>query len=231
MKPNMPITLWLRWVGANALGEMVGLGLTFLAAAIGFAKLESLGGLAGVLLAFAFAVASGIFEATLVGWAQWWAMRPWFPAIQRWAWWRATVIGALLAYLLGYLPSTLMSLQAATTQSAPAAEPSQGIVILLAAGMGLVGGAVLSFAQWLVLRKQVPSAGLWLPANMLAWMIGMPMIFWAIDQAQKLNSINQVVSFMAVTLLIVGAIVGAVHGLALVRLAGKNQAKTMDFSR
>ncbi|MBA4400021.1 MAG: hypothetical protein C0396_09180, partial [Anaerolinea sp.] len=79
MKPNMPITLWLRWVGANALGEMVGLGLTFLAAAIGFAKLESLGGLAGVLLAFAFAVASGIFEATLVGWAQWWAMRPWFP--------------------------------------------------------------------------------------------------------------------------------------------------------
>ena len=225
MKPNMPITLWLRWVWANALGEMVGLGLTFLVAAFGFTKLESLGGLAGILLAFAFAVASGIFEATLVGWAQWWAMRPWFPAIHRRAWWNATVIGALLAYVLGYLPSTLMSLRAETTQSAAAAEPSQGIVLLLAAGMGLVGGALLSFAQWLVLRKQVRGAGLWLPANMLAWMIGMPVIFWAIDQAQKPNSNSQVVPFMAVTLLVVGAVVGAVHGLALVRLAVKNQAK------
>ena len=230
MKSNMLFTLWLRWVGANALGEMFGLGLTFLAAAIGFTKLESLGGLAGILLAFVFAVASGIFEATLVGWAQWWAMRPWFPGIQRWAWWRATVIGALIAYVLGYLPSTLMNLQAETTQSAVAAEPAQGIVLLLAAGMGLVGGAVLSFAQWLVLRKHIRGAGLWVPANMLAWMIGMPAIFWAIDQAQKLNSNYQIAPFMAVTLLVVGAVVGAVHGLALVRLAGKNQAKVMDFS-
>ena len=227
MKPNMPITLWLSWVWANALGEMVGLGLTFLVAAIGFTKLESLGGLAGILLAFAFAVASGIFEATLVGWAQWWAMHPWFPGIQRRAWWNATVIGALLAYILGYLPSTLMNLQAETTQST-VTEPSQGIVLLLAAGMGLVGGAVLSFAQWLVLRKHARGAGLWLPANMLAWMLGMPMIFWAIDQAQKLNSINQVVPFMAVTLLFVGAVVGAVHGLALVWLAVKIQGKGME---
>ncbi|MHB8113714.1 MAG: hypothetical protein ACYDHA_09700 [Bellilinea sp.] len=227
MKPNMPITLWQRWVWANALGEMIGLGFTFLVAAIGFAKLESLAGLAGILLAFAFAVASGIFEATLVSWAQWWAMRPWFPGIHQRAWWRATVIGALLAYILGYLPSTIMSLQAETTQST-VTEPSQGIVLLLAAGMGLVGGAVLSFAQWLVLRKHARGAGLWLPANMLAWMLGMPMIFWAIDQAQKLNSINQVVPFMAVTLLVVGAVVGAVHGLALVRLALKNQAKGME---
>lgn len=93
MKSDMPIMLWLRWVGANALGEMVGLGLTFLAAAIEFAKSESLGGLVGILLGFAIAVASGIFEATLVGWAQWWAMQPWFPGIQRRAWRRATVIG------------------------------------------------------------------------------------------------------------------------------------------
>lgn len=229
MKSDMPIMLWLRWVGANALGEMVGLGLTFLAAAIEFAKSESLGGLVGILLGFAIAVASGIFEATLVGWAQWWAMQPWFPGIQRRAWRRATVIGAVLAYILGYLPSTIMSLQAEVTQSAAATEPSQGMMSLLAAGMGLVGGALLSFAQWLVLRKHVRGAGIWLPANMVAWLLGMPVIFWAIDQAQKLNSSYQAVAFTAVALLVVGAVVGAVHGLALVRLAVKNQAKAMEI--
>jgi len=210
---------------ANALAEMVGLGLTFLAAVIGFAKLESLGGLAGILLGFAFAVATGIFEATLVGWAQWWAMQPWFPGVRKRDWWRATAIGALLAYILGYLPSTMMSLQTETTQTAATVEPAQSMLLLLAAGMGLVGGAVLSFAQWLVLRKHVHGAGIWLLANMLAWMLGMPMIFWAIDQAQILGSNGQAVLLMAGALLAVGALVGAVHGLALVRLANKNILK------
>lgn len=122
-----------------------------------------------------------------------------------------------------------MSLQVEVTQSAAATEPSQGMMLLLAAGMGLVGGALLSFAQWLVLRKHVRGAGIWLPANMVAWLLGMPVIFWAIDQAQKLNSSYQAVAFTAVALLVVGAVVGAVHGLALVRLAVKNQAKAMEI--
>jgi hypothetical protein len=44
---------------------------------------------------------------------------------------------------------------------------------------------VLSFAQWRVLRKAAGRAGGWIPANMLAWMAGMPLIFWGIDAAQK----------------------------------------------
>ena len=94
----------------------------------------------------------------------------------------------MAAYVLGYLPSTLMSLGEQSTQT-PMAEPPQWIVLLLAAGLGLVGGAVLSFAQWRVLRKAVARAGCWIPANMLAWMVGMPLIFWGIDAAQQADSL------------------------------------------
>jgi len=216
MKKNQ---LWPRWTLANALSEMIGLGLTFLITGLVFSKLDGLGTMTSILLSFSFAVASGAVEATFVGLAQWWAMHPWFPSIGRFAWWRGTMIGALIAYVLGYLPSTIMSMGEATASSAPVAEPPQWIVLLLAAGMGAIGGVVLSFAQWLVMRGKVDRAGLWIPANMLAWAFGMPIIFWGIDMAFKMSAIWQSVLLMAVTLFIAGAVVGGIHGLFLVRLA------------
>ena len=214
--------LWLRWVAANALAEMLGLGGTFAVIVFFFTSLGERPGVGVVLLSFLVAVASGAIEATLVGLGQWWAMHPWFPSITRRAWWLATLAGALVAYVLGYLPSTLMSLGEQSTQAA-ALEPPQWVVLLLAAGLGLVGGAVLSFAQWLVLRKQVPGAGWWLPANMLAWLIGMPLIFWGIDAGQKGLPPGQALLLLVGVLLLTGAVVGAVHGAFLVRLAGEKR--------
>jgi hypothetical protein len=216
------IQLWSRWTLANALSEMVGLGLTFLITGLAFSKLDSQGTMTSILLSFVFAVASGAIEATLVGLAQWWAMRPWFPMIERFAWWRGTLIGALIAYVLGYLPSTVMNLGEASASSAPMVEPPQWIILLLAAGMGAVGGGVLSFAQWLVMRGKVAGAGSWIPANMLAWTFGMPIIFWGIDLAFELSALWQSMLLMAGALFIAGAIVGGIHGLFLVRLAKSN---------
>lgn len=224
----MKHNLWLRWVAVNALGEMVGLGLTFAVGALFFTRYGSAAGIGMVLLSFAVAVGSGAIEACIVGLAQWWALHPWFPQVRRRDWFLATLVGALLAYVLGYLPSTIMSLgeqaPAAAGQIAPMQEPAQWIVLLLAAGLGLVGGAVLSFAQWLVLRKSVPGAGVWIPANMLAWMLGMPIIFWGIDVAQKGQPVWQAILIMAAVLFAAGAVVGAVHGAFLARLAKRQGA-------
>jgi hypothetical protein len=213
-------TLWFRWILANAFGEMLGLGLTFAAIGLMMSRLESQPGIRGIVLSFVVAVASGALEATVVGLAQWWAMHPWFPAVTRLQWWWATLIGALVAYLLGYLPSTLMSLGAQTT-AAPAAEPPQAVVLVLAAGLGAVAGAVLSLAQWLALRRSVAGAGIWIPANMLAWAAGMPIIFWAMDAVFQAPSLVRGMPLLAGALLVTGAAVGAIHGACLVSLAVK----------
>ena len=216
--------LWLRWVAANALGEMVGLGATSAVIALAFSGLDEQAGVGSVLLLFLLAVASGAIEATVVGLAQWWAMHPWFPAITRRAWWLATLVGALVAYVLGYLPSTLMSLGSDASQS-QVTEPPQWMVLLLAAGMGAVAGAVLSFAQWRALRNRVLHAGWWVPANMLAWLAGMPIIFWGIDAAQKGQPLPQMILLMGGCLLLSGAVVGGIHGAVLVRLTGPTDSE------
>lgn len=207
--------LWLRWVGANALGELVGLGGTL---TLGGYLITNFG--MNPLMAFGVAVLSGTIEATVVGFLQWRVLRSLLPQVSLRAWWLGTLAGALAAYVLGYLPSTLMDLAARGPEGPVAtAEPPQWIVLLLAAGLGLVGGAVLSFAQWLILRKAARGAGIWLPANMAAWALGMPVIFWGIDAAQKGQPLAVSFGIMALALLAAGALVGAVHGLALVRLA------------
>jgi hypothetical protein len=218
MTPMTNKQLWTRWTLANASSEMLGLGLTFAITGLYFSRAGEGTTALSILISFVVAVASGAVEATFVGLAQWWAMRPRFPSIGRFEWWRGTFIGALIAYVLGYLPSTILNMGEASGASGPATEPAQWVVLLLAAGMGAVGGAVLSFAQWLVLRKKVDHSGIWIPANMLAWAFGMPLIFWGIDQAFKLPTVWQSMLLMAVTLFITGAVVGGIHGLFLIRL-------------
>jgi hypothetical protein len=213
--------LWTRWTLANALGEMFGLGLTFAITALVFTKFDSQRTITSILLSFALAVASGGIEATIVGLAQWWAMHLWFPFLGKFVWWRATFIGALVAYVLGYLPSTLMDMGEATASSAPMVEPPQWIILLLAAGLGVVGGAVLSFAQWLAFRGEVRGSGVWIPANMLAWAFGMPIIFWGIDLAFKMSAVWQSILWMTGMLFLSGAVVGAIHGWFLVKLADR----------
>ena len=93
--------------------------------------------------------------------------------------------------------------------------------MLLAAGMGLVLGAILALPQWRVLRRAVPRAGVWLPANAVAWALGMPVIFAAVDRAYAAGSAAGTVGILAAALLLAGTVVGAVHGVALIWLAGR----------
>jgi hypothetical protein len=213
--------LWWRWTIANGLAEFVGLGGTFVAIGLLFSRIDTQQ-TSGILLSFAVAIASGAIEATIVGLAQWWAMQPWFPIIGRFTWWSGTLIGALLAYGLGYLPSTLMSMGEAATQT-PQAEPPTWVVMLLAAGLGAVAGVVLAFAQWLVLRGKVERAGLWIPANALAWAVGMPVIFWGMDLAFKQAEVWQTILVVGGAILLAGFVVGGIHGRFLVVLAGEDQ--------
>jgi hypothetical protein len=78
---------------------------------------------------------------------------------------------------------------------------------------------VLSFAQWPVLRGKAKRAGLWIPASMLAWALGMPLIFWGIDLVFKRSQVWQSVLLMAGTLFLAGAIVGVLEGGFLVKMA------------
>jgi hypothetical protein len=200
---------------------MLGLGTTFAFDILILARVASAGSALASLIGIVLVAATGAIEGTVVGVLQWGVLRGPFPAVARRAWVKATVIGAVIAWFLGSLPSTLIDM-ASQDATAASQEPSAWLVTLLAAGMGLFLGAVLGYPQWRVLRRVVDGAWIWIPANCLAWALGMPIIFALVDRAYAAyaaGSIAGTVAILAGTLALTGAVVGAVHGLALVKLA------------
>lgn len=208
---------WIAWVAANAIGELLGLGFVFLC---GFAIYDVVGeptSTAAILAFAAAAIALGAAEGAVVGYAQWLVLRTLLVRPVKARWVLATVIGAVIAWLLGMIPSTLGSLQESPMEPPPQ-EPSQIIVLLLAAVIGVGGGLILSLAQWRVLRREGPGALWWLPANALAWAIGMPWIFWLVGVTVGEHQTASAYVLFVAGLGVAGALVGAVHGAFLVRV-------------
>jgi hypothetical protein len=217
--------LWRWWVLANTIGEVIGIGA---ATAIGVALARiietTMGAFAGLAMAGVM-IAVGTFEGVVVGVAQWLVLRRPIPNMSRRAWLFATAIGAFVAWTLGMIPSTVMSMSSAPSASSPPFEEMSGVVMWgLAAVMGLGLGPILGIPQWLVLRRYVQKAGWWIPANAGAWALGMPIIFIGAGLVPADGFSAAVVVIGLATGAAAGAVVGAVHGLALIWLL-----RTMDF--
>jgi hypothetical protein len=213
------IALWWRWVLANALGELVGLGGVF---AVGAAVAVTFGeprGAAALLALLVLVVVLATFEGAVVGYAQWRVLRAVLPALRRGTWVTATVVGAVVSWLLGMIPSTLGATGGgAAGDAGPAAEPRPALLVLLASAMGAVLGLVLSCAQWWVLRRHVARAGWWLPAHAAAWAVAMPLIFQLVGVTLAESRTAASLAALILGIGAAGAVVGAIHGLAAICL-------------
>ncbi len=214
---------WRRWVFANTAGELVGLGAAALA---GYGVVAGFGEPAGAaVLPFAVVMlAVGTFEGAVIGVAQWWVLRSALPDLAARRWIAATALGAFTAWLLGMIPSTIVQLIGVENGGGPP-ELTRGEVTAAAAGLGALLGVVLAVPQWWVLRRVLPRAHWWLPANALAWAAGMPVVFAAAGGMPESASVTVIVLSVLGTIALAGAIVGAVHGAVLVRLLRAVQAR------
>ena len=212
--------LYLRWVGANALGELIGLGATFAIGVGLFSGLAESPGLLPTLLTALLMTASGVIEGGVVGWLQWQVLREAFPMVMRGVWVRATILGAVVAWALGAVTMVIGSLSASSGEQTMQ-EPDPTFMLVMEVSMGLAAGLILAFPQWRVLRYAVKRSWVWLPANSLAWGLGMPLVFAGVDQAMAASSLWVAVALFALHLLLSGTLAGAVHGLALVWLRSR----------
>jgi hypothetical protein len=211
--------LWQRWVIANALGELLGLGTV---AVVGFFIFQRAGEPTSIAQALAFAavfILLGAFEGLVIGLAQRQVLRTLLPSVRGWV--LATVVGAMVAWAVGMVPSTVANfLQQGATATQASSEPPLVLILLLAAGLGAVAGPLLAAFQWRSLRRVIPDkAWQWLPANAAAWALGMPAIFLGAQANEFTSSATAIACLVALAIFTAGALVGAVHGRVLLGLA------------
>jgi len=207
------------WIIANALAELIGLGASSLLWLLFFFGMESNLGI--LLSATVVVVGSTLLEGSAVGIGQWLVLRQRLPALPLRSWWIATGLGALVAWTFGMIPSTMMTFGAEITPAAPPPELSDALTYTLAALMGLALGPVLGLPQWWVLRRHVSHAWQWIPANAAAWALGMPTIFMVIGLIPTGTVTVWTVVIVLCGLALAGAVVGAVHGIVLLRLPAR----------
>jgi hypothetical protein len=212
---------WWRWVAANAVAELVGLGTV---AVVGFLMFRRTGDSGNIGQALIFAggfILLGAFEGAVVGVAQRAVLLTRLPTLRGWV--RATVVGAVLAWAVGMVPSTLMSV-IQSPGATPPEEPTLATVLLLAAALGVVAGPLLAAFQWRSLRKALPGkAAYWLPANAAAWAVGMPIIFLGAQANEFTSNVVLIVAVVAFALLLAGGAVGAIHGRVLLWLLSRER--------
>ncbi|HEX4953628.1 MAG TPA: hypothetical protein VF017_09585 [Thermoanaerobaculia bacterium] len=215
---------WLRWVAANSIGEALGLGAVALAGYLVVHHLTEPATLPGRLAWASLFVAFGAFEGAVVGWFQASVLASALPELSRWAWTRRTIFGAVAAWALGMAPSAVIGLL--EVPGATAGPPAPGMPLplemLLACALGLVAGPLLAAFQAPLLSAATGGKAWWLKANALAWAAGMPLIFLVADRVPTGAGVATIAGLVFATLLVTGALVGAVHGAFLVQRLGSS---------
>jgi hypothetical protein len=146
-------------------------------------------------------IAVGTMEGAAVGLAQWRVLQAELPAIGCRAWLVATVAGAVVAWGAGMGIGTLAGDQLEALAS--------GSPVVVAMVIGGAAGTMLSAFQWLVLRRELPNAGWWVPTHALAWSLGMVVAFAGLGLLPPGTPMRLVGVVGAVTRLTMGASVAA----------------------
>lgn len=212
-------SVWWDWVMANSVGETLGLGVAAIVALALAPAIARLSDTTASTVSALVIVTTGAIEGYIVGSAQWSVLRDRFRSIDRSAWVRATVLGAVVAWMLGVTPMLLSSIT--TAHGNVVGEPTifSASWIAMSAALGLMAGLILALFQWRVLRRHAERSSIWLPANSLAWSVGMPMVFATIQLVMESgDATRRAIPTAILGLLLTGAVVGAIHGVALMRM-------------
>jgi MFS family permease len=156
-------------------------------------------------------VAGGLVEGSALGLLQANALHDLIGRRRTWV--LTTVLVAGLGWTAGSAPAALSGADTDGT-------PPLGLVLLGAAGLGLVMGALLGTAQATVLRRRVRHAWRWVIANACGWAVAMPVVFTGATTAGSDWSAQVVVGYGALTGALAGTGLGLVTGAWLPTLDG-----------
>ncbi|MDX6357031.1 MAG: hypothetical protein QOH37_85 [Nocardioidaceae bacterium] len=189
------------WMTACAAAEAVGMTAASAAALVSNHVGQSD---RGRLTALAVIVAGGLVEGVALGCAQAWLMRPVLGGRSR-AWFLVTLAFAGLGWAAASAPAALSGDESGTS-------PALGLVLVGAAGLGLVMGAILGVAQSVTLRGRVAHPWRWASISSAAWLPTMVVIFAGATAPSAGWHVYQTVPLGTATGLVGGAVLGLVCG-------------------
>lgn len=205
---------WGRWFVACTVAEVLGIAAAAGAAGLGLAVVGEPTSAGDALAILALAVIGGSLEGLAIGALQVRVLRTWLPAVSTFRYVGGTVVMAALFWLLGMLPSTLMSLDGEAT-STTAIDPPLLAVALASALGGACAGVVFGAVQGWALRGYVDHPWRWIRPNAVGWGIAVAVITIGASLVPAGWSVGLLIVFGGMLGVVSGASVGLVTAQAL----------------
>lgn len=176
-------------------------------------------------------VLAGLCEGAVLGYLQWGALRRTYLSLRASDCMRATMIVAAAGWFLGMLPSTFLTGPSDPNLGGTAWEPPVAVVLSGAAVFGGIAGAAFGWAQWRVLRLHADRAYLWIWTNAIGWAMGLPWSYLAGSLADVSRSVASMIVVGAIAGALMGLSVAVPTGLALRRMPPRLAASGVQVSR
>jgi len=207
-RPALDVRFVAKWIAAHAAGEMLGLAVVGIAAML--ARSWAHGSVAAAL---ALGASAGVLEGAIVGGLLGTVIVAARPEVRLSAWLRWTMVGAVICWGFGMLPSALVhATQGGAGVATHSNEPPRWLISLGAVGLGLLAGPILGALQARALRPMGVRARTWIAATSIGWAAGMPIVFAAASESW--SGVHAAVRGLAL-LACAGAVVGLATGVAL----------------
>ena len=209
------------WLTACLAAETIGMTASAAAARLSTNALEGTATTGDHVRAWLLVIGGGLVEGTALGLLQARALDTWLPRKGRRRWAVVTLCAAGLGWAAASAPSAF-----ASDSASSGSEPPAAVMLLGAAGLGIVMGAVLGGAQASVLRPYVRHPGRWVTANVTGWAVAMPVIFIGAMSPGESWPTVAVAGLGAVTGAAAGTVLGAVTGAFLPRVDADDAGDT-----
>jgi hypothetical protein len=197
------LQLWLRWTTATLAGEVLGIGVIVALTTL-FSRVAA-GTWTMVVL-----IAAGSLAGAVLGACQWTAIGPHLPR-EKARWIAHTTAASAFTWTLGVFGS-------AAAQAPEATCTPVGVVLASVMPVGMLVGAAIGAAQWLILRRRYEDSGWWLLANTLGWALGTMSAFTWMVRCPQPESAAALAVLGTTAGLIAGLVTGGVTGLGLVAI-------------
>lgn len=211
-----------RWLIACTFAETIGMTASAVAARLGQQVVDD-GGADLRWLALAIVVAGGLVEGTALGVLQGRTLAAQWPGLRVGAFVAATVAVAGVGWAAASAPGVLGGDEGGDS-------PPLGLVLLGAAGIGLVMGPLLGGAQAVALRGAVAHPRRWVVANTAAWPVAMVVIFAGASTAGAGWPLLVVAGYGTLTGAVAGAALGLVSGAWLGTIDGQPLANRLSLA-
>ena len=165
-------------------------------------------------------VTTSILEGALIGYFQWRVLRRIFPTVSSRMWVGVTMIAAGSGCLLSWLP-TSFALTSALASRIGDVTVGTAAAVRICLVTGALIGLVWGVAQYAVLRLHVHQGGRWILASVAAWTISFVPLYFAAFVPDRTTSPIVHVLLAAAASLVLGTLLGLVHGRVLVALRSR----------